>query len=108
MLRRTSTFLLVLTFFGLISSNSITYRLSVFSQIHEIVFHGKGGYDYDTIYNMPIWLRNYTFNKIKEWYNQPSKNETNEDTWVKDDIKKSVSKNTKVNPPSYITKASKK
>jgi hypothetical protein len=37
---------------------------------------------------MPIWLRNYTFNKIKEWYNQSSKNETNEDTWVKDDIKK--------------------
>jgi hypothetical protein len=57
---------------------------------------------------MPIWLRNYTFNKIKEWYNQTLKNESNEETWVKDDIKKSVSKNTKVNPPSYITKASKK
>ena len=30
-----------------------------------MVFHGQGGYDYNTIYNMPIWLRNFTFNKIK-------------------------------------------
>ena len=107
-MRRISIFQLILTFFGLTSKNAVGFRLSVFNQIHEIVFHGKGGYDYFTIYNMPIWLRNYTFNKIKEWYNQPSKNETNEDTWVKDDIKKSVSNSTKINPPSYITKASKK
>lgn len=33
-----------------------------------MVFHGKGGYDWDTIYHMPIWLRNYIFNKIKEFY----------------------------------------
>lgn len=57
---------------------------------------------------MPIWLRNYTFNKIKEWYNQSPINAENEETWVRDDIKKSIPKSTKVNPPSYITKASKK
>jgi len=32
------------------------------------VFHGKGGYDYDTVYNMPIWLRNFTFQKMNEFY----------------------------------------
>ena len=32
------------------------------------MFHGKGGYDYLTIYNMPIWLRNFTFKKMKEHY----------------------------------------
>ena len=36
--------------------------------IHEIVFQGQGGYDWDTVYNMPIWLRKYTFSKISTYY----------------------------------------
>ena len=63
---RTSQYQLVLTFFGLTS----THRINLFSQIHEIVFHGKGGYDWETVYNMPIWLRKFTFNKMKEFYNK--------------------------------------
>jgi hypothetical protein len=59
-----------LAFFGLTSNEAAQYRLNLFSQIHEIVFHGKGGYDWNTIYNMPIWLRKFTFNKIKEFYEQ--------------------------------------
>jgi hypothetical protein len=55
-------------FFTLTSSEAPQYRLAVFKQIHEIVFHGKGGYDWDTIYNMPLWLRKYTFSQIKEYY----------------------------------------
>ena len=43
-------------------------RLSIFKQIHEIVFHGKGGYDYHTIYNMPLWLRKFTFKEIQDYY----------------------------------------
>lgn len=54
------------TFFGLTQE----YRLSLFSQIHEIVFHGKGGYDWETIYNMPIWLRRFTFEKINKHYKE--------------------------------------
>jgi hypothetical protein len=34
------------------------------------VFHGKGGYDWGTVYNMPIWLRNYTFRSIQEFYDK--------------------------------------
>ena len=45
-------------------------RAAVFTQIHEIVFHGKGGYDWDTIYNMPIWLRRFTFSKIQDFYTE--------------------------------------
>ena len=63
---RTSHYLFLLTFFGLTS----TYRISLFSQINEIVFHGKGGYNWDTVYSMPIWLRNFTFNKLKEFYDK--------------------------------------
>ena len=64
MVRRTSKFPLLCDFFGLTQ----TYRISLFAQIHEIVFHGNGGYDWHTVYNMPIWLRNFTFKKIEEYY----------------------------------------
>ena len=42
----------------------------MFSQIHEIVFNSKGGYDWNTVYEMPIWLRTFTFNKLKEFYDK--------------------------------------
>jgi hypothetical protein len=71
-------FQLDLAFFGLTSNNISQNRVRIFSQIHEIVFHGKGGYDWETIYNMPIWLRKFTFNRIKEFIeNQHAEN--NED-----------------------------
>jgi len=74
-----------LTFFGLTSKLAAKYRMAVFKQIHDIVFHGKGGFDYSTVYNMPIWLRKYTFSEIQKWYdkeeaaikNQTSKNQSN-------------------------------
>ena len=56
-------FQLDLTFFGLTSKNIPEFRISVFKQIHEIVFHGQGGYDWETVYNMPIWLRNILLRK---------------------------------------------
>ena len=55
---------MILAFFGLTPE----YRSNLFSQIHEIVFHGQGGYDWHTIYNMPIWLRRFTFQKLQEHY----------------------------------------
>ena len=57
-----------LSFFGLTSETAPIYRINLFTQIHEIVFHGKGGYDWETIYNMPRWLRQFTFNKINDFY----------------------------------------
>ena len=58
-----------LAFFGLTYDLAPQARAVLFTQIHEICFHGKGGYDWNTIYDMPIWLRKFTFNKIKEFYN---------------------------------------
>ena len=78
----------------------------MFDQIHEIVFHGKGGYDWNTVYNMPIWLRNFTFRKIKQFYEDTS---TNNDTVEKSiAAMKAAGADQKVNVPSYVTKASKK
>ena len=59
-------FLFLLTFFGLTPE----HRPIIFKQIHEIVFHGNGGYDWNTVYNMPLWLRRTTFNLIKEHYDK--------------------------------------
>ena len=61
---------LELTFFGLTLKTVPQIRQNLFRQIHEIVFHGKGGYDWYTIYNMPIWLRKYTFKLIKDFYEE--------------------------------------
>lgn len=54
-------------FFGLTLENSQAYRKNLFTQIHNIVFHGNGGYDWFTIYNMPIWLRKFTFHQIDQY-----------------------------------------
>ena len=66
-----------LSFFGLISSNISIARANLFSQIHEICFHGKGGYDWNTIYEMPRWLRLFTYNKIKEFYDKENEETEN-------------------------------
>jgi len=57
-----------LGFFGLTSDTAHIARANLFTQIHEIVFHGKGGYDWHTVYAMPRWLRQFTFNKLNDFY----------------------------------------
>ena len=106
-LRRTLRFQLILTFFGLTFDNTSEFRLSIFNQIHEIVFHGQGGYSYDIVYDMPIWLRIYTFNKLKDYFQQSNKN-SNEDSWTQGRVKEEASQNKKIQVPTYVTKASKK
>jgi hypothetical protein len=59
-----------LAFFGLTFDVAAQARAALFKQIHEIVFHGKGGYDWNTIYNMPIWLRKFTFTQIQNHYKE--------------------------------------
>lgn len=90
-----------LDFFGLTLENSQKYRKNLFTQIHNIVFHGNGGYDWFTIYNMPIWLRKFTFNEINEYnkdQNEKANKSKNKDSLV----------NTKgqVNRPQFKNKSS--
>lgn len=47
-------------------------RANLFRQLHEIVFYGKGGYDLETVYNMPIWLRRFTYSEINKHYKAES------------------------------------
>ena len=87
-----------LTFFGLTSETAPQVRLGIFKQIHEIVFHGKGGYDYYTIYNMPIWLRKYTFKEINDFYEEKAAQENNEMSAGKTSLMDSEGK---VNAPQF-------
>jgi hypothetical protein len=85
--------------------------------MHEIVFHGNGGYDWHTIYNMPIWLRNFTFNKIRQHFeneaaqNKKAQGQSGPGTTVIDTEGKVQSpehlKSVK-RTPTYTAKASKK
>ena len=34
--------------------------------MHDLVFHGGGGFQYYDVYNMPIWLRSFHIQKISE------------------------------------------
>ena len=67
------TFQLVPTFFSLTHNQAAEYRHNLFTQVHEIVFHGQGGYDWHTVYEMPIWLRKFTYKKIVDHYDEKNK-----------------------------------
>ena len=60
------------TFFGQTLESALVSRKNIFTQIHEICFHGKGGYDWNTVYNMPLWLRNFTFSQIQKFHKDES------------------------------------
>jgi len=90
-----------LAFFGL----SSYHRSSIFSQIHQIVFHGNGGYTWNDVYNMPIWLRKFTFQEIKDFFDK--KNEAEEKAMKKaKGMQKPKIHRPDINP-SYKTKTSK-
>lgn len=95
-----------------------TYRISIFNSIHEIVFHGKGGYTWNDVYDMPIWLRKFSFNKIKNWYDEEAKAKSSSQNQIDlNNPSKSNIPQSGFNPPTnkgfkskpnYVTKASKK
>jgi hypothetical protein len=96
-------FLFLLTFFGLTPE----YRPILFKQIHEIVFHGNGGYDWDTVYNMPLWLRRTTFNLIKEHYDKQNEDAEKQQNMLNNTNKKSISR-PNIAPPTYTAKVPRK
>jgi hypothetical protein len=105
-----------LSLFGVTPENAPIIRRNLFKQIHEIVFHGKGGYDYETVYNLPIWLRKYTFSEIQKYYEaeaEASKSKSSTTTELIDskgniNIPAFAKASKEFSPPTYSTRASKK
>ena len=90
-----------LAFFGLTPK----YREYLFSRIHEIVFYGNGGYDWNTVYNLPISHRDFIYHKIREHFEKQ-----NADAEKQQKSMKSASSTTVKPPmnPTYTAKAPRK
>jgi hypothetical protein len=93
---------LELGFFGLTYDIAPQSRSAIFTQIHQIVFHGKGGYDWHTVYNMPIWLRRFTFNEIQKFYDEEKSAYENKG---KSGSKTVIGADGKVKAPEYLNQA---
>jgi len=59
---------------------------------------------------MPIWLRKFTFKKLKQFYNEQeqSNRAANSNIDLSNPDKSKLPPKRTVSPPSYITKASRK
>ena len=45
------------------------------SEVHDLVYHGRGGFPYDTVYNMPIPYRKYHIRKIQDYLDKKAEAE---------------------------------
>jgi len=72
------------------------------------VFHGQGGYDWDTVYNMPLWLRRTTFNLMKEYYDAQKEAQEKQNNMLNNKGKGEISRPNIAPSPTYTTKAAKK
>jgi hypothetical protein len=93
-----------LAFFGLTFDIAAETRAAIFKQIHQIVFHGKGGYDWHTVYNMPIWLRRFTFIEIQKFYQEEKDSVENQG---KSGSKTVIGADGKIKAPEYLSKSKK-
>ena len=70
-----------------------------------MVFHGGGGYDFNTLYTFPIWLRNFTFRSFEEHFEKDRK--AHEKAQGKQKLEDTAPKGPNIKAPSYTTKARK-
>ena len=78
-----------LAFFGLTQDKSVIYRKNLFQQIH-----------WDTIYNMPVWLRKFTFHEIMQYYKKESK-EIKQSSKSQNGEKTLIDSSGKINTPNF-------
>tara|TARA_Y100000389_G_C17458462_1_gene519821 strand:+ start:809 stop:1042 length:234 start_codon:yes stop_codon:yes gene_type:complete len=63
-----------------------------------MIFHGKGGYDFQTIYNLPIWLRKYTYKEMLDYYEAETASIKNQQSAGKSSL---VDSDGKINAPQF-------
>jgi hypothetical protein len=93
-----------LAFFGLTTDTILQSRTAIFKQIHQIVFHGNGGYDWHTVYNMPIWLRRFTFNEIKKHFEEENESIQKQSRGKNSNSKTVIDSDGKVKLPNLLQK----
>lgn len=40
--------------------------MQVYNEVHDLAYHGGGGFSYSEVYSMPIYLRRYSIRRINE------------------------------------------
>jgi hypothetical protein len=58
-----------LSFFGLRAED----KPAIHSEIFSLCFHGKGGFNFTEVYNMPTYLRRFYIQKAAEFYEEERK-----------------------------------
>ena len=74
----------MLAFFG----PTPEYRPYLHTEIFNLVYHGKGGFTWESVYDMPIFLRRFYIKKINEYIEEQNKEH---EKVMKKSNKKSVS-----------------
>lgn len=64
-------------FFGLTPE----YKFQVYREIHDLVYHGQGGFIYSEVYNMPIHIRRFHIRKVNDLHEE--RNKAHEDAMSK-------------------------
>ena len=88
-----------LSFFGLTLESSSQAKISIYRQIHQICFHGKGGYGWHDVYNMSIWLRRFIFSEIKTYYSEEKKTQESQ---TQPNTKTVIDSDGKVKSPEHL------
>lgn len=60
------------TFFGFSAED----RKQLHASLFDIVWHSEGRFDWDTVYNAPVFLRKFWVNRINEKLAPPAKTKT--------------------------------
>ena len=49
--------------------------MQVYNEVHDLTYHGGGGFTYSEVYNMPIYLRRYSIARINKHLEEKKKNQ---------------------------------
>ena len=56
-------------FFGL----QPKHKKQVYEEIFQLVYYGKGGFTFDEVYNLPIYLRKFYLKRLEKQYQDENK-----------------------------------
>lgn len=80
------------------------YRSIFFQECFELVYHGGGGFSWESVWNMPITHRRFNLKKINEYLEkvEEAKNKGQEKMTASTNMK------SQMKPPDYVNKMSQK
>ena len=56
-----------MSFFGLGRPEA---KPTIHKEIFSLAFHSKGGFPWNDVYNMPVWLRKFYLTELIDWRNK--------------------------------------